>query len=453
MNHSQLSARHLADTLSALAAAPRWWLAYSGGLDSTVLLHLLCEARALRPELPPLTALHINHQLQADADQWQAHCAACCADLGVPFVAQSVDVALDGEGLEAAARRARHRVFERCVQAGEVLFTAHHQDDQVETLFLRLLRGAGVAGLGAMADSRPLGRGLLHRPLLDIARSELEAWARERGLRWIEDPSNADTGLDRNYLRQRVLPLIAERWPAYRKTVSRAARAQGDAQATLVEALGPLPELRNDFGDPGLALVPVLARSDRVAAALLRQWLARLGLRAPERAALLEFLRQLRDGGSGEAQLQVDGAVLQQFGVALYRLPALGATSGEGVKLGPGDSVSMGPQGTLTLVPAAAGAPGFVLAPGESLTLRFRRGGERCRPVGRGGSCSLKKFLQEQGVPPWWRSRLPLLLRNGELLAIGDRWYCENEAPDEDRDHRGGRWQVRWERNCPAPAD
>ncbi|WP_116364590.1 tRNA lysidine(34) synthetase TilS [Parahaliea mediterranea] len=455
MAHRPLSPSHLADDLAALARAPRWWLAYSGGLDSSVLLHLLCQVRALQPGLPPLTALHINHRLHADAAQWQAHCAARCAELGVPLVAATVDVASDGDGLEAAARRARHRVFKQHLQAGEVLFTAHHQDDQVETLLLRLLRGAGVEGMGAIAPARPLGQGTVHRPLLGVPRSALLAYARQHGLGWVDDPSNTDTNLDRNYLRQRVLPLLAERWPGYRATLSRAAGAQRDVAALLEESLGPLPRVHNTFGDPGLALAPLLAHSDAAAAALLRRWFGELGLRAPDRVALLELLRQLRASDAGAPRLVVDGAEIQRFGAGLYRLPGSDgpAAQAAGQSLGPGQTLDIGALGRLALVPAPAGAPGLYLGPTQLLTLGFRRGGERCRPAGRGGSCPLKQWLQEQGVPPWWRARLPLLYLDGELRVIGDRWYCDSAAPQPARDGGAGRWQVRWERNCPTAAD
>ncbi|MFV0276246.1 MAG: tRNA lysidine(34) synthetase TilS, partial [Parahaliea sp.] len=187
-----------------------------------MLLHLLLAARAHAPALPPLYALHVNHQLQPAADDWQRSCEQLCQRLALPLHCERVRVTPDGRGLEAAAREARHAVFARCLGEGEVLFTAHHQDDQVETFFLRLLRGAGLEGLSAMAATRPLGRGLLHRPLLGVPRARLQALARQGGLEVIDDPSNADTALDRNYLRAQVLPLLERRWPGYRATVSRA---------------------------------------------------------------------------------------------------------------------------------------------------------------------------------------------------------------------------------------
>lgn len=451
---SALTVEHFLKQLAPLAGAPRWWVAYSGGLDSTVLLHLLVAARRLEPGLPALTALHVHHQLQAGADAWLAHCARQCAALGVDFAAERVAVQVQGSGLEAAARDARQAVFADRLGCGEVLMTAHHQDDQVETFFLRLLRGAGVEGLGAMAASRPLGRGQLHRPLLGFSREQLQACARDQRLDYIEDPSNRDTDLDRNYLRARVLPLLAERWPGYRATVSRAALEQQAAASAMADALPPIATVHNRFGDPGLPLAELLAPGAVVAARLLRRWLRQQRLRAPDRARLLEFLRQL-----GQARLDrgprlvVEGVEFRRFQGVLFRLPATADwRTAEGLQLGPGASLSHPGLGRLCLVPAGAGEPGLSLAADASLSLRFRRGGERCRPAGRAGSHSLKKLLQEAGVPPWWRERLPLLYRGQALVAVAECCYC-SEAGEPEREGSCQRWQVRWERNSATVAD
>lgn len=261
MTDATLSEHDLLPTLEVLAGAPRWWLAYSGGLDSTVLLQLLARARAARPGFPPLVALHVNHGLHPDAPRWQHHCEARCRALGIDFDCEAVVVEPAGEGLEAAARRARHAVFESRLGAGDILFTAHHLDDQVETLFLRLLRGAGVDGLGAMAESRPLGAGRLVRPLLDVPRGVLADCARQWALDYIDDPSNEDTRLDRNYLRRRVLPLIAERWPGYRGTVGRAADHLRETAALLRSHRAAPVECRSALGDPGLDLAALDRKS------------------------------------------------------------------------------------------------------------------------------------------------------------------------------------------------
>jgi tRNA(Ile)-lysidine synthase len=191
--------------------APAWHIAFSGGLDSTVLLHLLAT-RAKIDKLPPLSAIHVHHGLQAAADAWPAHCQFVCDALGVPLRVIRVQVQ-QGASLERAARDARYQAFAEVTGAGELLVTGQHRDDQAETLLFRLLRGAGVRGLAAMPAQRPLADGYLVRPLLDVSRAELEAYAREHQLTWIEDPSNADPRFSRNYLRHHVFPRLTERWP------------------------------------------------------------------------------------------------------------------------------------------------------------------------------------------------------------------------------------------------
>ena len=216
--------------------------------------------------------MHVNHQLQDQADQWQAHCRALCAGLGVPLVEQRVSLDAAGDGPEAAARRARYAVFEQLLGDEDVLFMAHHLDDQVETLMLRLMRGAGLTGLAGMPAERALGAGRLVRPLLGRPRRDLAAYAREQGLSWVEDPSNRDTTPDRNFLRHEVLPLLAARWPGYRETVGRAAAHLADA-GKLLGYHYPLPDTRYSCcGDPGLALEALVDCEPAQAQLTFRGW-------------------------------------------------------------------------------------------------------------------------------------------------------------------------------------
>lgn len=214
--------------------APTWYIAFSGGLDSTVLLHLLADY-ARSHAAPPLRAVHVHHGLQAAADAWPAHCKAVCANLGIALEVIHVQVS-PGASLEQAARDARYAAFQQTLGPGDILFTGQHCDDQAETLLLRLLRGAGLRGLAAMPWQRPLGQGSLVRPLLGCARQQLQAYAQARGLAWIDDPSNADTRFARNFLRREVMPQLQQRWPQVGQNFARAAEHLG-------EALGLLDEL------------------------------------------------------------------------------------------------------------------------------------------------------------------------------------------------------------------
>ena len=213
--------------------APAWHIAFSGGLDSTVLLHLLADY-ARSHSTPPLHAIHIHHGLQPAADAWPAHCKAVCDRLGIELSIVHIQVA-PGASLEQAARDARYAAFRRILGPGEVLFTGQHREDQAETLLFRLLRGAGLRGLAAMPAQRQLGQGSLARPLLTCSRQQLHDYAQTHGLIWIEDPSNRDTAFARNFLRNDVFPVLQKRWPQASQNLARCAAHLGEAQGLLDE--------------------------------------------------------------------------------------------------------------------------------------------------------------------------------------------------------------------------
>ena len=288
----------LLDPLQPYLEHRRWLLGLSGGVDSVVLLHLLC---ALRQEqaLPSLLAVHVNHHLNDSANAWSKHCQRLCKKLEVEFQVVDAEVVPAGRGLEAAARDARYQIFEELIRADEVLLLAHHLDDQVETFFLRLLRGAGTQGLSGMPARRDLAQGELFRPLLGFPREALHGYAKARKLRWVEDDSNADTRFDRNYLRQQVLPLLEHRWPGYRKSVLRGVDAIREAETQLrAQQADRLPAaMGQDFGEATLRLSALEDLNVEDAACLLRSWLQRLELPNPGRDQLREFLQQLREAG------------------------------------------------------------------------------------------------------------------------------------------------------------
>nr|WP_246394995.1 tRNA lysidine(34) synthetase TilS [Microbulbifer rhizosphaerae] len=394
-------------------ASGRLWLGYSGGLDSTVLLHLIA---ALGTEV---RVLHIHHGISPNADDWRRHCEAEAGRLGMPFRCESVSVNTAGGGLEQAARAARYQVFEELLQPGDQLLLAQHGDDQVETFFLRLLRGAGALGLAAMAGSRSLGGATVLRPLLGVGRPQLEAYAREQRLQWIEDESNEDQSLDRNYLRAAVLPLLRERWPL-RERVGRAVDNLREA-AELLQDLGnadlnSCDRRRERFGE-SVALGALRELPERRRKNLLRSWLAKCGGDMPEAAHLEQALNQaLQAAGDSQMAVSLGGLVVRRFRQRLYITPPLSAADLTGEWRWNG-------AGTLAL------PGGWVLEPGPDwptghYQVRFRRGGERARPAGRKHSQTLKKLLQEQALEPWLRDLVPLVHRGGELVAVGDIFLC-----------------------------
>ncbi len=414
------------DIAGRLPPAPAYWVAFSGGLDSRVLLELLARDRARLPG--PLGAVHIDHGLQADSARWDEHCRRVCERLGIDYAGLRVDAApAAGQSPEAAAREARYRALREWLPGGAVLLTAQHRDDQAETLLLQLLRGAGPKGLAGMPARAPFGAGLLLRPLLEVPRQALRAWALERGLDWIEDPSNADTRYDRNYLRHRVLPVLAQRWPAAARTLARAAAQQAE-QAGLAQALAAI-DLRDcrAAGADRLSVARLEALPEPRRSNLLRRWVAERGLPPPPRRVLARVTPELlRCRADAIPCVHWPGAELRRFRDHLYlSAPLPPPPAGVRLEWRPAGSLELPAAGGVLEARAVAGRGLDAARFGEVLEIRFRRGGERLRPAGRGHRHALKKLLQEAGVPAWERVRLPLVYAAGELVAVPGLWVAE----------------------------
>ncbi len=409
-----------------LHPASAYRVAYSGGLDSHVLLHALVQVRDRLGAA--IGAVHVNHALQADADSWEEHCRNVCRDLGVDYVSLRVNAgAATGDSPEAAARDSRYAALAEWLPAGECLLTAQHQDDQAETLLLQLLRGSGVNGLAAMPLLGTLGRGQLLRPLLGFARRQLLAYAEANGLCWIEDPSNRDSAFDRNFLRARVFPLLQERWPAAAVTLSRSAAHCAEA-SSLLEQLGEqdLAGIRAGRKDR-LSLGRLVALPMQRQRNVLRLWIRQTTGAVPSAAVLAriqnDVLHSRRDAepcvrwGAHEVRRYRDDLYLLQqrsepdnSRILEWPLPQPLALPGAG-------GVLNATPGTGRGIRASAVESG--------VRVSWRRGGERCLPAGRGQHHSLKKLFQERGIPPWERSRIPLIYINDQLAAVAGLWVCE----------------------------
>lgn len=415
-----------AELSAALPAPPagRILIGYSGGLDSHVLLHL---ARR-RYGAGAVTALHVHHGLSPNADQWQRHCLAICTDLGVRCHAERVAVGAGRGGPEARARAARYGVFRRLLGVDDLLLLAHHADDQAETLLYRLLRDGVPAG---MPERRALGAGWLARPLLPFPRARLHGYALARGLEWIEDESNAALHADRNYLRHLVLPAFAGRWPdavarlgcaAARGAV--AGRLQRDLAAMDLTAADERPE-RVGWS---LDLAPLLALPGHRRDNLLRHWLPAPDAPEPGARALASLAAQLDAAADAEPLVTWPGGQWRRFRGRLYLLPA-GWGRAPDPQRGPWPWT---PGAPLRLPDGAAldarPATGRGVRGGGGFLVRYRRGGERLRPLGRAASNTLKKILHEQGLEPWLRDRVPLIERDGRLIAVGDLLVCAEAA-------------------------
>ncbi|MEX1033457.1 MAG: tRNA lysidine(34) synthetase TilS [Cellvibrionaceae bacterium] len=419
----------LSRVLSEHLPAKRWLVGFSGGLDSSVLLAALV---ASKPE-QPVVAIHVNHGLSDRADAWQRHCQALCGDWKVECRVEKVQVQPNGRGLEDAARIARYQAFQAHMETGDVLLLGHHRDDQAETLLFRLMRGAGPRGLGSIVEQRDFAGGRLLRPLLAFSKSELEHYGASIGLDWINDDSNEDEGLDRNFLRRRVLPVLAERWPNFPERWRLTAEACQQADQ-LSRDLGSIDlhhcdEQAERFGwSVDWSTLAELLPHRRTN--LLRTWALQRGFAVPEHKHLREVNAQFFAGSEprGSALVQWSGAALRYYRERVHLTPIQSPQVTEPViwwldhKLVLADGTGL----------SAQEAGGGLHVPEGRLDVRWRRGGERCRPAGRGHSQTLKKLLQEYRLEPWLRDRVPLFYVDGELAAVGDLWICHGFTAEND---------------------
>ncbi|WFF41900.1 tRNA lysidine(34) synthetase TilS [Salinicola endophyticus] len=415
----------ITEALAPLAPGRRLWVALSGGLDSSLLLNR--AAPAARARGMALQAIHVDHGLQPAATTFVDHCRALCAALEVPLSVVPVTVTPAGQGLEAAAREARYAAFAATLAPGDVLWLAQHADDQLETFLLAALRGSGVTGLAGMPLRRHW-RGLeIVRPWLGEARTTLRAAAEQCDLAWCEDPTNQALQQDRNFLRHRVAPSLAERWPG-------AAAAVGRSTAWLAEADELLAELaESDLaragGDPGcLPLVSLMTLSPARQRLLVRHALARLALPTPPAARLAELRRQWQAGHDRAVRVVWPGAEARVWRGSLYLLAMLTPVDPQWCANWDGRGALATPWGTYRyqLMPTADAAGGSVgetdragAADSTAVALRvtLRRGGERLCLASRGHR-DVKRLLQEAGLPPWVRERVPLVWHGETLVAV-----------------------------------
>jgi len=380
----------MASSRKRRSASQRIAVGLSGGVDSVVLLHSLRN-------LPGISAVHVHHGLSPNADRWAAFCRRLCKRLGVPLTVRKVKVVKRGEGLEAAAREARYEVFSK-VEA-DCIALAHHLDDQAETVLMNLLRGAGRRGASGMAAESGFHGKTLLRPLLQVPREAILAYARQHRLKWIEDESNADEALTRNFVRRRIAPLLRQKYPKWRESLARAARH--------------------------------FSREENRAQDLLRKFLQTRGLRAPSEAKLAEMLKQLASGGA-RTLIEHDGARFR-----LYRGKLIGEKSAAPSAFTPfnwrGESKLSLPQLGGELRFRRARGKG-IAASATPLRVRLRAGGERLQPDARRPRRTLKNLFQEAGVPPWERDRLPFLVCGADLvwvpgLGVDVKYRAAKNAP------------------------
>ena len=391
---------------------------FSGGMDSSVLLHALAQLEPARAR--GLRAIHVDHGLHAASAQWAHHCAAFAGALGVSITTIGAEVARNaGSGPEDAARAARHRALGAALQSGEILALAHQRDDQAETILLKLLRGAGPEGLAGMRTMRQFAQGYLWRPLLGVPRDDIARYARRHALRWIEDPSNLDTQLRRNFLRAEILPRLRQRWPGADAALAHSANWARHA-ADYIEAQGTQALAALQGLDPAtldwarwLALPPALRDP------VLRQWLRQLGLDEPAQFHVTELERQLRTSAADRSPcVRFAATELRRYRDLLYAQRPAPPFAADWHSAWTGAPLGLPGGGTLQLERDAR-------IPGPGWQVRYRRGGERLRPAGKPHTRELRLLLQEAGVPPWQRARVPLIVASGQLIAAGDLYLSD----------------------------
>ncbi len=409
--------RRLNELVGEGQAPSRLLVAFSGGIDSAVLL----DALAKTTFEVPFAAVHVDHGLHEDSSRWLARCEDFARARQIDFIAHRARVEDTGGGLEAAARAVRYGFFESLLQEGDWLMSAHHEDDQAETLLLNLLRGSGVLGLAGIALKRRCGKGWLVRPMLDVARADVDEYARRECISWIEDPSNLDLRFDRNFLRHDVLPRMRERWPALSGRLRRSAELAADATA-LLDDLAAIDLAR--AGQPHrLKLRELRLLTPSRQRNLLRYALRQLGLPAPPATRLQQVVDELI-AARADAQPLVTwpGAELRRYREHVFVLREAAPVDTAGKTLSPSAVVGLGPGlGRLRLERSRTTGIAPRIAEG-GLEICYRGGGERIRLNEGAHRQKLKTLLQDAAVVPWMRARIPLLKSGDRLIAVADLW-------------------------------
>jgi tRNA(Ile)-lysidine synthase len=432
-------------SLDKLKNFKRIGIAYSGGLDSKVLLTALVEGIEDKTKL---YVLHINHGISPNSDLWEKACKDYSDSLGVKFYSKKIESKITNQS-EGSLRKLRYRAFQSWSKEGDVICTAHHLDDQLETIFFRIMRGTGLYGLLGIPLRRTEFNFVLLRPLLTFSKKELLDYASTKNLSWIEDESNLDTKISRNYIRKIVFPVLYKFWPELSKSFLYLSKQARDAQIILDEVA------ESDFHDSKLEsdscldISLITKLSDQRITNLLFFWLSNnssLTLSSNQMESVVKLIIEKKDSkdyytliNSPEEKNNVD---LRAFKGVLYLLSGdcirpLSGSNGiawdlkSNLKLSTGDFHCKETLGSGIALEYLK----------EGITVKGRVGGERCKPKGRGKSQKLKKLLQETDLAPWLRDRIPLIYVGEELAAVGDLWVCEKFHAQPNEKGMSLNWQ------------
>ena len=432
----------LLQSIARLPQARMYWVGFSGGADSSALLHALSKSR--NDLQAPIHAVHFHHGLNPAADDWQYHCQNFCRQRDISFTARKLEIERSNKNsIEEESRNRRYLAIGEMLQSSDIYLTAHHADDQAETLFLNLMRGSGIEGLAGIPELRKLGKGWVARPLLNTRKMELESYLIRQGIDWLEDPSNKDQSFDRNFLRNSLFPQLETRWPGVVRRLTRTSRTARISATALADFIDSHYNkiLKNRHKMP---LRPFLQLEPPMRALVLRQWLRRQEVPALPEVRLNEFIKQIAGSTSGsQAEVRWSGWQVKRHGNLIWLqdqlIPALNSchdwTTGSTLDLG--ESLGcLQLHGSKIIIPG-----GWQVA--------SRRKGERIRLHHQGVRRKLKDLFRESAIPPWLRSSIPVLYWQGEAVAIGDwiiaqrlqNWLDQQEV------------EYRWEPASPLLSD
>ena len=424
-----LSSHPIESALNQFNNVAHIYIGYSGGVDSHVLLHLCASITTLKDKI---TAVYIHHGLQSEAESWARHCEKTAQSLGVEFIVLRVNaVANKGESPEEAARNARYNALKTLIGIDDVLLVAQHREDQLETVLLQLFRGSGLRGLSAMPESMVFGQGVMLRPLLNVSKLAIDDYAQVHALNWVDDPSNLSNDYDRNFLRNAVLPLLKQRWPACDKTVARSARHCADAQLLISALAEELFHRVFNAADKTLCISQLQSFEVAQQQLVIRQWFQTLNLKMPSQAFVGRLQSEVLSARqNSDPVLSGQGYSVRRYRDKLYYLKQIAPEIVRDSIWPTGQtSIRVSDHQTLFCVLSSAGICREQWQ-NASIAVKARRGGEKIRLPGRNDHHSLKKLFQEKGIPPWEREAIPLVYLDDKLAAVGDWWisadfYCE----------------------------
>ena len=426
-----LSSHSIESALTQYHNSPHIYIGYSGGIDSHVLLHLCASMAHLKEKI---TAVYVHHGLQLEADAWAEHCKKTATGLGVDFKVIRVDaIAGQGESPEEVARNARYTALRTLIETDDLLLVAQHREDQLETVLLQLFRGSGLSGLSAMPAFMNFGKGVLLRPLLNTPKIAVEVYAKLHNLSWIEDPSNQSNNFNRNFLRNAIVPLLKQRWPACDKTVARSAGHCAEAQLLLSEQTKKLFLPIFNVLDETLSISKLMAYSLTQQRLVIREWFQMLNLKMPSQAFIERIQSDVISARpDSDPLLSGKGYCIRRYRDKLYCLKVAGAekiVASIWPKMQTLFSFSAGQA--LYFMPSSAGIC-YDKWQKSTVVVKARSGGEKISLPGRKGHHDLKQLFQEAGIAPWERAGIPLIYLDDKLAVVGNLWisadfYSEKE--------------------------